>query len=332
MSMRTTNCLHSHRRRAIGVALAFALGAFVSGAGAAETSAEPRADWYPSRFGAQDRLGAANFLSPEIVRRAAGLVTEGRAYALGMVVSAETPGYPPRRFDIMITQPSDGTGTPVGENQATGNDEMLIASMGLGSHLDGLGHLGIGHRYYNGLHASAFVDPTGLKELGTENIPPLVTRGVLLDMAALEGVKTVPAGRAFNRAEIEAAARRQGLELRRGDVVLFHSGWGRVLERDRDRWWQTHPGIGVGGARYLAELGVVAVGADTAAVEVIPFENEARPFEPHQILLAQNGVYLLENMKTDALAADAVHEFLFVLGQPRFKGASQVAVNPIAIR
>ena len=151
-------------------------------------------------------------------------------------------------------------------------------------------------------------------------------------MAALKGVATVPEGTAYTRAEIDAAAKRQGIEIRTGDVVLFHSGWHAMLDSDPDKWWQMHPGLGVEGAKYLASLGVVAVGADSTAVETIPFENEERPFEVHQTLLAKNGVYILENMWTRDLAADGVSEFLFVLGQPRFKGAVQMVINPIAIR
>lgn len=288
--------------------------------------------WYPSRFGPEDRIGAANHLAPEIVKRAAALITTGKAYSLGMEVAKDTPAYPPRTFQMIVTQSNDGTGTALGENRATGNDDLLISYLGISSQIDGLGHLGIDHRYYNGLPASEFVDPSGLTQLGTESIPPIVTRGVLLDMAALRGEKTVPEGTAYNRKEIDAAARRQGIELRKGDVVLLHSGWHAVRESDPDKWWQMHPGLGVAGARYLAELGVVAVGADTTAVEVIPFENPNRPFEVHQTLLAKNGVYILENMWTNDLAADGAHEFLFVLGQPKFVGAVQMVVNPIAIR
>jgi kynurenine formamidase len=299
---------------------------------AAAPACAGEADWYPSPFGEADRIGAANHLSPEIVKRAAALVTTGKTYSLGMELAEDTPAYPPRSYRIVITQSNDGTGAELGENRATGNDDLVMTYLGISSQIDGLGHLGIGHRYYNGLHARDFVTPKGLKELGTESIPPIVSRGVLLDMAALRGVETVPEGTAYNRAEIEAAAKRQGIDLRRGDVVLFHSGWHRKLETDPDQWWQMHPGLGVDGARYLAERGAVAVGADSTAVEVIPFENEARPFEVHQTLLAKNGVYILENMWTRELAADGVHEFLFVLGQPKFKGAVQMVINPVAIR
>ena len=169
-------------------------------------------------------------------------------------------------------------------------------------------------------------------ELGTHTIPPIVTRGVLLDMARHFGVDMVSEGTAFNRAQIEAAASAQGLQIRSGDVVLFHTGWMQLLGTDNQRFIAGQPGLGLEGAEYLADLGVVAVGADTPALEVIPFENPQRAFAVHQTLLAKEGVYVLENMNTAELAADGVQEFMFVLGQPKFKGAVQTVVNPIAIR
>jgi len=289
--------------------------------------------WYPSRYGAGDRIGAANNLSASGTQRAMRLVTTGKTYSLGMTTGPDSLAYPPRKYGIVVTQSNDGSGTPSGENRVTGNDDILMTYMGIGSQIDGLGHLGIDHRYYNGLRAQDFVAPSGLKELGTDTVPPIATRGVLLDMAGLAGVETVAAGTAYNRAEIEAALKRQGLApIGKGDVVIFHSGWQKKPLSDPDNQKLVHPGLGVEGAKYLASLGVVAVGADTIALEVIPFENPNRPFEVHQTLLAKNGVYILENMVTGELAADRAHEFLFVLGQPKFKGAVQAVINPIAIR
>ena len=288
--------------------------------------------WYPSRYGAADRIGAANNLSSAGTKRAAQLVTTGKTYSLGMTTGPESLAYPPRKFGIVVTQSNDGTGARGGENLTTGNDDILMTYMGIGSQLDGLGHLGIDHRYYNGLEAQKFVAPSGLLELGTDTVPPIATRGVLLDMAGLEGVETVPAGTAYNRAEIDAALKRESLTIGKGDVVIFHSGWQKKPLSDPDNVKLLHPGVGVEGARSLAGLGVVAVGADTIALEVIPFENAKRPFEVHQTLLAKNGVYILENMVTGELAKDRAHEFLFVLGQPKWKGAVQAVINPIAIR
>jgi kynurenine formamidase len=287
--------------------------------------------WYPSRYGAEDTLGAINQLSPEKVLQAARLVKTGKTYALGVETGAASPAYPPRQYSLTVLQPGDGTGTTMGANRATGNDDLLHTWMGIGSQLDGLGHMGIEHRYYNGLHASEFVTAKGLSKLSTDKLPPIVTRGVLLDMARHLGQAILPEGTAFNRKEIEAAARAQGVTIEAGDVVLFHTGWLNVAETDTARFMAGEPGLGVDGARYLAELGVVAVGSDSWAVEVIPHEDPTLAFPVHPELLAKNGVYILENMDTRALAADGVHEFLFVLGQPRFVGAVQAVINPVAI-
>jgi len=303
----------------------FALGSLASTALADDA-------WYPSRYGAADRVGAANNLSADATKRAAKLVTTGKTYSLGMTTGPDSLAYPPRKFGIVITQSNDGTGPRTGENSATSNDDILMTYVGIGSQIDGLGHLGIDHRYYNGLRAQDFVAPNGLKELGTDTVPPIATRGVLLDMAALKGVETVPAGTAYNRAEIDAALKREKITIGKGDVVIFHSGWQKKPLSDPDNQKLQHPGVGVEGAKYLAGLGVVAVGADTIALEAIPFENPNRPFEVHQTFLAKNGVYILENMVTGELAADRAYEFLFVLGQPKFKGAVQAVINPIAIR
>lgn len=290
------------------------------------------ADWYPSRWGADDSLGAINHLSPEKVLEAVKLVKTGRTYSLGVPTGSNTPAYPPRIYSLTVLAPGNGTGATLGENKATYNDDILYTWMGIGSQIDGLGHLGENHVYYNGAKAEDFVAPTGLTRFGTDRIPPIVTRGVMLDMARHFGEEMLAEGTVFNQQQIDAAANAQGVTIGKGDVVLFHTGWQNLASVDDTRFMNGEPGLGVGGARYLAELGVVAVGADTWAVEVIPHENPALAFPVHVELLARNGVYLLENMDSRALAADGVYEFLFVLGQPKFVGAVQAVINPIAIQ
>jgi kynurenine formamidase len=112
---------------------------------------------------------------------------------------------------------------------------------------------------------------------------------------------------------------------------LIKTGKTYALGKDDKRFNSGEPGVGVEGAKYLTGKGVVAVGADTWAVEVIPFESK-NVFEVHQILLPMNGTYILENMDTAELAKDKAYEFLFVLGQPRFRGGVQSMINPVAIR
>lgn len=308
---------------------AVAVSAAVVGCAFAAQAAD---DWYPSKYGAADTIGAANNLTPEGAAAAAKLVKLGKVYSLGVVTGPDSPAYPPRTFQLVVTQSNDGTGQTLGSNIATANDDVLMAYVGIGSQLDGLGHVGINHRYYNGAHAKDFVAPGGLKKLGTENVPPIATRGVLLDMAKLFKTKQLPAGRAFNKKEIEAAEKAAGVTIGKGDVVLFHTGWLALADKDKAKFMGGEPGLGKEGAALLAARGVVAVGADTWGVEAVPFEVKTEAFPVHQILLAKNGVYILENMNTVALAADGATEFLFVLGQPRLKGAVQAVINPVAIR
>ena len=297
----------------------------------AALSAHAAEDWYPSKYGAEDTLGAINNLSADKVLQAARLVKTGKTYALGVETGPESPAYPPRSYSMTVLQLDDGTGTPLGSNKATGNDDLMYLWMGIGSQIDGLGHMGINHTYYNGNHARDFVTPKGLTKLSTHLLPPIVSRGILLDVAKLMGKDILPEGTAINSAEIKRAASAAGVSIEKGDVVLLHTGWLNVMDSDPARFMSGQPGLGVDGARYLAGLGVVAVGADSWALEVLPSEDPNQAFPVHPELLAKNGVYILENMDTRALAADGVSEFLFVLGQPRFVGAVQAVINPVAI-
>ena len=147
----------------------------------------------------------------------------------------------------------------------------------------------------------------------------MVTRGVLLDMAAHYNTDVVKEGTAFNVKEIEEVAKKQGVEIRQGDVVLFHTGWLSLIGKDDKRFGAGEPGLGVEGAKYLTGKGVVAVGADTWGLEAVPFETK-NVFEVHQILLPMNGTYILENMDTAELAKDKAYEFLFVARPAALQG------------
>ena len=306
---------------------AFALVLFVSLAILGEED-----DWYPSKYGADDTLGAINNLSPDIVVEAAKLVKLGKTYPLGVVTGRGTPAYPPRTFSITVLQGGDGTGTPVGANRATGNDDLMFTWVGIGSQIDGLGHMGIDHVYYNGLKAEDIVAPTGLKELSTDKLPPIVSRGVLIDLTRYFETSMLEEGTAYNSEEIEEQATAQGIEIKKGDVVLFYTGWINLTGVDNERLMSGAPGLGMDGAKYLADKGVVAIGSDTWGLEVVPAEDPTEVFPVHPYLLAKQGIYILENMDVRDLAKDEGWEFMFVLGQPRFEGSVQAVINPVAIR
>ena len=292
-----------------------------------------QATWYPSKWGPNDEIGAANYMTPALALQASKLVTTGKVYSLGITVNTTTPAYPPRTCSIYIVQPGQQGGSEgLGPTKTTYNDDILNCWNGIGTQLDGLGHIGVGERFYNGNKWQDFANVAGLKKLGTEKVPPFVARGVVLDMAAHYGVEVVKEGTAFNKAEIDAVAKKQGVEIRQGDVVIFHTGWLSLIEKDPKRFGSVEPGLGREGARYLVGKGVVAVGADNWAVEAIPFEPGAGIFEVHQILLPMSGTYILENINTAELVKDKAWEFMFVLGHNKYQGAVQSMINPVAIR
>lgn len=287
--------------------------------------------WFKSPFGTDDTIGALNNLSREGVLKAARLITTGKVYELAMVSGPDTPVYGTRKFQMIVHQLADGSGDTMGSTQTNGNDDTVITSIGIGSQIDGLGHIGRDHVYYNQNKAIDVVAPDGLKKFGTHSLPGIVTRGVLLNMAKFYGQEPLPAGKAYTRKDIKAAAKQQGVEIQKGDVVLFHSGY-MTANLDNTELVPGAPGLGTSGAEYLAQLGVVAVGGDSWALEALPSEDPTQAFPVHQILLARHGVYILENMVTQALVNDGVDEFMFVLGVPKLEGAVQAIINPIAIR
>lgn len=296
------------------------------------TPALAQADWCKSKYGPNDEIGAANLLTPELAREAAKLVKTGKTYRLGVETNAQTPAFGTRTWSLVINQPGQAGGGSLGPTKTTYNDDIVAGYVAIGSQLDGLGHIGVDSTYYNCFKAAEFAQADGLKKLGVEKVPPFVTRGVVLDMAAYFNTTMVPEGTAFNRKEIDEQAKRQGVEIRKGDVVLFHTGWQSLVGKDNKRFLSGEPGLGKDGALYLASKQVVAVGADTWGLEVLPFEKGVGVFEVHQILLPRNGIFILENMDTSELVKDKAWEFMFVLGAARITGTVQAIINPVAIR
>ncbi len=288
-------------------------------------------DYFVQKFGKGDELGHANYLTAAKAKQAAKLVTKGKVYQLGMVTGPDTPAYGPRKFQMIVHQLNDGSGTVLGPDRLVSNDDTVVTSIGIGSQLDGFGHIGKAHKYYNNTPAAEVVAPDGLLKFGTHALPGFVTRGVVLDMTKVFGKNPLPMGTAYTEADIKKAMKRQGVKITKGDVVLLHSGYMKANEGNKNLV-PGEPGLGISGAHFLAKQGVVAIGADTWALEVLPSEDPKRVFPVHGILLSKYGVYILENMVTHDLVADGVSEFMFSLGVPKLKGAVQAIINPLAIR
>jgi kynurenine formamidase len=286
----------------------------------------------PSKWGTKDEIGAANLITPSSVLQAMKLVKKGQTHPLGIIIDSTTPAFPPRSLSLQVVQPNQPGGGRLFAFNGSYNDDLIQTWLGIGPQIDGLGHLGQDGVYYNCNKEKDFAAITGLKKLGTHNIPPIVARGVLINMAKHFGVANMEAGKFFTAADIQAAAKAQKVEIRKGDVVLFHTGWTDAkLKSDPKTWVSGEPGTSEDAAVWLASKEVIAVGADTWGVDVIPPEKKGRPFYGHVTLLKENGIYILETMNTGQLAQENVGEFLFVLGQARIRGTVQMIINPVAI-
>ncbi|MGE6449931.1 cyclase family protein [Pseudoalteromonas tetraodonis] len=287
------------------------------------------ADQVPtSKWGADDEIGAMNYITPSSVLTASKLIKQGKVYGLGMAVNKDTPAFRHRYFEVHTSQPEPKT---FGTNKFTYIDDQIIGWTGVGSQINGLAHYGRDNVHYNGHKVSDFMTVTGVKKLGLEKVPPMVSRGVLLDMRPYFNQDIVNEGTTFNKKEIDAVAKQQGVDIQKGDVVLFCTGWSDLMGKDNERYLAGGPGIGVKGGKYLAEKGVIAVGADNWSSEAVPHEDPSLSFPVNQMMATNYGVHVLENILCDDLAKDQAWEFMFVLGHPLYEGSTQVQINPVAI-
>lgn len=263
--------------------------------------------------------------------QAAKLIKTGKTYPLAVPVDKHLPAFRHRSFHLYNIQPGEQAGQTLGPNKFSFNDELVNGWTGVGTQLNGIGHIGIDNVYYNGNRAADFVTVEGVKKLGIEKVPPIVTRGVVLDMTAYYGKSVVPGGTEFTVADIQAVLKKEGITLRKGDVVLFNTGWLELIGKDNKQFLEVEPGIGLEAAQWLADQGIVAFGGDTWASEVYPNPKSKEEFPVNQFMLARRGIYNLELIDSRQLVKDKVWEFLFVLGQPLYVGSTQVNVNPVAI-
>ncbi len=283
---------------------------------------EPEQPWWPSPFGEDDQLGMLNYINDAKRRAATALVREGRLYDLSHVLDESGPVFRGRYFrqTLVTTAHHTNTAMPLGENQVNWVTEIVSGTTQVGTHLDGLSHLQIGDRGYNGWTVAELAGPAGMKRLGAETIPQIVTRGWLVDVSrrglAVGGVITLD--------------QLAGIDPEPGDAVLFHTGWSARWE-EPDTYLAGEPGPGYEVADWLVEHGVALTGCDTWSYGPVPAEDPKRPFEVPQRLNVVHGVFVVENLNTAELARDRVREFALVLTHSKLRGATGAWTAPIAL-
>ena len=283
----------------------------------------------PSKWGTADQRGSGNHMKPETVLRAARLIRTGEVIELGQVLSMSMPLNGTRRFEVHTKR----TVMNPEPNRRGSNEEIVFSEIGqVGTQFDGFAHQTIGDSMYNCVKVDEVATRTGFTKLGIDKVGALMTRGVLVDVAALKGVDMLPDTYEITPADLEQALKRQGLTLQPGDAVLVHTGWGRLWGKDNARYGRTSPGLGAAAAEWVAKQDPMLVGADNQGVNVTPNTDKAVSNSIHQIMLVVNGIHLLENLKLDELAARRVYEFALILQPLKIEGGTGSTVAPTAVR
>jgi kynurenine formamidase len=296
------------------------------------------APWWPSRYGPDDEQGTLNEITPAKVAAAARLVQVGRVYDLGRTLHAGVPTFPGRFWRQTLVssahltnlgRPGSGPGG-WGRNQVNWVTELVTGTLQIGTHVDGLNHCQAGDRCYNGWRLRDIVEDWGTNKLGIETVPPIITRGVLADAARYRRVSRLEAGEVVTVDDLEGALREQGVVVEPGDVLLIHTGWGALWD-DPARYTSGEPGVGMAAAAWLAERRIALTGADTWSFGAVPGEDPAQPFVVPQTLNVRHGLFIMENLATEALAAAHVYEFMFVLTHHKTRGSTASGIAPAAV-
>ncbi len=333
---------------ALAIVLA-ATGTASAGEGGDSAASDSRADksglpegvqpWWPSRYGADDQIGTLNEITPERLLRAVRLVRKGERIDLGRVLDKDTPVFPGRYWHqtvdlaplITNLRRTDAHGHGWGLNEINWITEIQVGTFQVGTQLDSIGHLQIGDRFYNGWTTKDVVEDWGLNRFGIESVPPIVTRGVLVDLCAAKGVERLDKGEVIGIGDVQRALAREHIAIKGGDVVLLHTGWGGLWGKDDALFLSGEPGPGLALIRWLYEQGVAAVGTDSWSIGPVPGEDPQRPFEVPQTMYVKMGLFGFENVATERLVERGISEFLFVNTHGRTRGSTAAVVAPAAV-
>jgi kynurenine formamidase len=288
----------------------------------------------------RDQTGATRFITPETVVSALHGVKHGKLIDLSHTIHAGVPMMVPFHapFTLSTWCTPDRTRKMIREAFKVENEigvitEQVTMGMHTGTHIDALGHISMADEMYGGVSTRDAVGDFGLDFLGIENCPPLVTRGVLFDVAGHRGVDVLDPTDIIRREELEELASKHDLRIHPGDVVLIRTGWSKHFATDNTRYVSSEPGIDEGAAAWLTAQKIVAIGSDNPAVEAFggPGGDPTKAFPVHQHCLVKSGVHLVENMVLDELAAQKVLQFAFLLLPAKYRGASASPVRPVAV-
>lgn len=289
-----------------------------------------------SPFGVHDQIGMLNLMDADSRQLIMGRVDPSRMFDLSVDHFVGMPAYPAggaQPYQIWMTHTPQGSVVDRGgavTTPVTGTGDAISMYNHCGTHIDTLNHFGYCGRIFNDFNTQDHLGSRGWTRCGAEQHPPMLARGVLLDVAALHGVDTLEPNYAIGPDDLKSCCRRQGVEIRPGDVVLVRTGQMRLWPNAS--FAVKCPGINLEAAEYLAHQGAIMIGADNLALEIMIPDKPESFFAVHAFLLAQAGIPILENAYLEELAAEKVFEFAFFGACIKLRGATGAPMRPIAMR
>ena len=293
------------------------------------------ADVAKSPYGPDDEVGALNALTAAHSLAVLQQVDSGKVYDLSVDYFVGMPdlanmgmGDPP--YHMWMTHTPSGVKveklTPAGREDLALYDDAVLMSTHTGTHIDSLNHLGYGEKIFNGFDASQHLGNKGWTKAGADKVPPILTRGILIDVAATKGVTMLPDAYEITVEDLQQALSKQGTTLQKGDVVLIRTGRMTVWP-DPKKFVPNEPGVTKQSAAWLIDNGAVLLGADNMGVEKFPMAKDS----VHTYVFAERGVCLLEVVWLEDLAKDRVYEFAFIAAPIKLRGATGSPVRPLAL-
>lgn len=292
-----------------------------------------------SPWGPNDQTGATNRITPAVTKAAAAEIKDGKVIVMSYPLTDGVPLFGTRFTKTILTAVSLAPGAAFGENELTYMEDTWLSQSHVGTHLDGMGHIGRKDCYYNQTPMGKFINQNNMTKLGLEHLKSFATRGVLVDMVKVFQAAgkfkgnaackkpCLEKGTVITAADIQAGLKMYNVTLREGDIIIIHTGWGDLFEQfpaQNALYNSGAPGVGKDAATWLISQKVVAVGTDTWVVEVIPGEDPKEAFIVHNMLITDNGIHIIENVRTDLMAAEAASSgrstFFFSMTVPKAVG------------
>src|SRR6266481_6136200 len=250
----------------------------------------------PSPWGPNDQTGATNRITPAVTKAAAAEIQEGQVIPMSYPLTDGIPLFGTRFTKSILTATSLAPGAAFGENQLTYMEDTWLSQSHVGTHLDGLGHIGRKDCYFNQTPMGKFINQNNMTKLGLEHLKSFATRGVVIDLVRVyEQANKLKSNAACRKPcldkgtviapeDLQAGLKMYNVTLREGDAVFLNTGWGDLFAQypaQNVLYNSGEPGIGEAAAKWLIDQKVILVGADTWAVEVVPGEKQTIAFPVH---------------------------------------------------